>query len=610
MNALAPLPVAIPLLAAAGLVGTIAVYRRRFVDAWSATTAIVVTVLCVVLLARTGDDGLILHWFGGWEPRAGVALGIDFAIDPFGAGLAAFVGFLFVMAFVFSWRYFTVVGPLFHTLMLVFMAAAVGFCLTGDLFNLFVFFELLSVTAYALTAYDIEEEGPLQGTLNFAVTNSVGAAFVLMGIALLYSRTGALNLAQIGESLSHSGPDALVIGAFTLMTVGFLVKAAIVPFHFWLADAYSVAPTPVCLLLSAAMSELGLYALLRVYWTVFAGAFEGSEEAVRAVLVGAGALTAVVGGVMCFSQRHLKRMLAFATISHVGLFLIGIALLDPGGLGGTAIYALADGAVKASLFVCVGVLGHRYGSVDEHELHGRGRDLPLTAGLMAAGGLALASFPPFGPFLGKSLIEHSAHDLGYGWIVVVFVLSSALTGGAVLRACGRIFMGWGHIHDHGPDPFAGPTGEADPELDTSHGVVPRVMTFPQVALLVFGLGIALVPGLADHIQGAATQFVDRPAYAASVLHGRPLAMAALPDAGGPDALDWIYGTLSLAGALGLAGVALRRGRVRDAVSAPLGRAGDRALHVLRTLHSGHVGDYVTWLVVGTAVLGGLFAVSL
>jgi multicomponent Na+:H+ antiporter subunit D len=401
-----------------------------------------------------------------------------------------------------------------------------------------------------------------------------------------------------------------VIGAFTLITVGFLVKAAIVPFHFWLADAYSVAPTPVCLLLSAAMSELGLYALLRVYWTVFSGAFEGSEEAIRAVLVGIGALTAVVGGVMCFAQRHLKRMLAFATISHVGLFLIGIALLEPGGLAGTAIYALADGAVKASLFVCVGVLGHRYASVDEHVLRGRGRGLPLTAGLMAIGGLALASFPPFGPFLGKSLIEHSADELGYGWVAVVFVIVSALTGGAVLRACGRIFLGWGPNVDHGPDPFAGPTGEADPELDASHDVVPRIMTFPQVALLVFGLGIAFVPGIADQVQGAAAQLQDRPAYAATVLQGRPMAAAAPVRAASPHALDWIYSTLSMAVALALAGVALRRGRVRDAVPAGLGRAGDRALHVLRGLHSGHVGDYVTWLVVGTAALGGLFAVSL
>ena len=367
--------------------------------------------MAALLLAQAAD-GTFVYWFGGWEPRGGTVIGISFAIDALGAALACFVAVLFVLAFVFSWRYFNAAGPFFHALMLVFLAACMGFSLTGDLFNLFVFFELLSVAAYALTAYDIEEAGPLQGTLNVAVTNSVGAFLVLTGIGLLYGRTGSLNMAEIGVALADGPADGLVVGAFVLITVGFLTKAAIVPFHFWLADAYAVAPTPVCLLLSAAVSELGLYALARVYWTVFAGPLEDGEEAVRAVLVGAGVLTALVGGVMCVAQRHLKRMLAFATISHVGLFLVGIGLLDGAALGGTAIYLAADGLVKASLFVSVGAIQHRYASVNELRLRGRGRDLPVTGALMAPGGLALASLPPFGPFLGKAILETAAEEVG------------------------------------------------------------------------------------------------------------------------------------------------------------------------------------------------------
>src|SRR3954469_22778251 len=416
MDQLAPLPVVIPLFAAAALVGAIAISRRLFVDAVSIVVAVAVTAIAAVLLSHAGDE-LVVYWFGGWRPRGDVALGISFAIDPLGAGLATFVALMFVMAFVFSFRYFVVVGPLFHTLMLVFLAGAMGFSLTGDLFNLFVFFELVSVSAYALTAYDIEEEGPLTGTLNFAVTNSVGATFVLIGIALVYARTGALNMAQIGEALASGPADALVIGAFTLMAVGFLTKAAVVPFHFWLADAYSVAPTPVCLLLSAAMSELGLFALARVYWTMFEGALGGSAEAITVVLLVMGSITAVLGACLCFAQRHLKRMLAFATISHVGLFLIGIALLDDVGLAGTAVYVLADGAVKPSLFVAVGAIQHRYASVDELALRGRGRDLPLTGVAMLVAALALASLPPFGPFLGKAMIDEAAVAAGYGWVV-------------------------------------------------------------------------------------------------------------------------------------------------------------------------------------------------
>ena len=144
-------------------------------------------------------DKPIVYWFGGWQPRQGMALGIGFVIDPFGAGLALLAAAWSSPALVFSWRYFDEVGALYSALMLIFLGAMAGFCLTGDLFNMFVFFELMSVTAYALTAYKIEEEQALMGAFNFAITNSVGAFLVLVGIGLLYGRTGALNLAQLGQ---------------------------------------------------------------------------------------------------------------------------------------------------------------------------------------------------------------------------------------------------------------------------------------------------------------------------------------------------------------------------------------------------------------------------
>src|SRR3954451_23148196 len=369
-------------------------------DAVSMLVALAVTVLCALVLVDAGS-GRLVEWFGGWTPRDGAALGITFAVDGVGAGLALFCAVLFVMAFAFSWRYFAVVGPLYHTLMLLMLAAAVGFSYSGDLFNVFVFFELLSVTAYALTAYDIEEDAPLQGTLNFAVSNSVGAFLALTGIGLLYARTGALNLAQVGEALAGRAPDALVVGAFTLIAAGVFVKAAVVPFHFWLADGYAVAPAPVCLLLSAAVSELGLYALARVYWTVFSGILDDSP--VRVILLVVGVSTALLGAVMCFAQRHLKRMLAFATVSHVGLFLVGLALLTAGGLAGVTLVVVADGMVKAALFFCVGgiarpsllvgvvCLAHGFGTVADLDLPAGGRDLPLTAVVWLVGGLAIAS---------------------------------------------------------------------------------------------------------------------------------------------------------------------------------------------------------------------------
>ena len=177
---------------------------------------------------------------------------------------------------------------LFDAIALVFIAAMVGFCLSGDLFDLFVFFELMSVCAYVLVGYEIRTRAPLEGSLTFAITNSIGSILLLSGIALLYGRTGALNLAQMGRALADGPADGLVVVSYALVAGGLLVKAAAVPFHFWTADAYAVAPTPVGLLLGGAFSELGLFGLARVHWTVFHDVLAPHEAELRAILVGLG----------------------------------------------------------------------------------------------------------------------------------------------------------------------------------------------------------------------------------------------------------------------------------------------------------------------------------
>lgn len=249
MSHLTVLPVAVPMLMAAILMGGQSIFPRRVLDAARIATAVVVMVLCG-LLAWGCPAGPIISWAGAWRPREGVALGVAFVVDPIGAGLACLAAALATASLVFSWRFFKAVGALYHALMLVFLAGMVGFCLTGDLFNMFVFFELMSVAAYALTGYKIEEEKSLEGALNLAVVNSVGAFLILIGIALLYGRTGGLNLAQIGRELATRPADGLVVVSFALIVSGLAVKGALVPFHFWVADAHAVAPTPVCVLFS------------------------------------------------------------------------------------------------------------------------------------------------------------------------------------------------------------------------------------------------------------------------------------------------------------------------------------------------------------------------
>jgi multicomponent Na+:H+ antiporter subunit D len=567
----AALTVLAPFLAACALAGLSPFVRRR--AGW---TAVVVALAALGLAIATAAHGQTVVWFGGWTPRHGVALGVSFAVDALGAGFAVFVTALGVVALVVATRVIQVETPLFDAVLLVWIGAMAGFCLTGDLFNLFVFFELMSVAAYVLVGYEIGKRAALEGALTFAVTNTVGSILLLFGIGLLYGRTGALNLAQMGNALQSGPHDALVAVAFAFVACGLLVKAAVVPFHLWTADAYAVAPTPVCILLAGAFSELGLFGLARVYWTVFAGVFAHLET----VLLVAGLLTAVVGALMCGVQHHLKRMLAFATIAHVGLFLTGIALLTPDGLAGTAIWVVADGLVKAGLFCCLAVVQHRHGSVEVAEVFGRGsRRLGIV---FVAGALCVASLPPTGSFLGKALVEDAAPP----WAPPILMLVTGLVAGTLLRAAARVFWGIGEA------PPADPAGDEPEDEPVREEGGARSLAAGAVVLTAAGAAWGLVPGLAAAAGRAAAAFTDRRGYAAAVLEGRVVPHAIhVP---GPSAAAYAYA----AGSLAVAGVTAWLG-VRRTLAIP------RPLDGLRRLHSGHPGDYVAWTVAGAAVLGGV-----
>jgi multicomponent Na+:H+ antiporter subunit D len=308
---------------------------------------------------------------------------------------------------------------------------------------------------------------------------------------------------------------------------------------------------------------------------------------------------------MCFLQRHLKRLLAFSTVSHSGVMLVGLGLLNPGALGGMVLYLWGHGLIKGALFLGAGVLIHREGSVDEFELRGRGRALKKTGVLFTLAGLALAGVPPFALFRGKSVMEEAAGAIGYTWVAWVFLLSSILTGGAVLRAAGRIFLGLGKeagIERHGP--------VETPEKETrgAPGKTPFVMIAPIAALIVLSVLLGAVPRVEELVRGAAHRFQGRDEVWAVVLHGAPPPPLALPPPTPTSAASVLYGVGGAVGAIFLAVAALTSSKW--SAPRPLERLADALSIRLQKLHSGHVGDYVAWIVIGVAVLGGLFALVL
>jgi multicomponent Na+:H+ antiporter subunit D len=600
MSSLIPLAVVVPLLTATLIALAGKWMPDLLADLGGVAVAVVAAVLAAIVLYRVGN-GISTYWFGGWKvPPGSFPIGIGWAVDRMGAAFALLVLVLLAAALLYSWRYMQEERYLYVVLMLAFGAAMAAFAMSGDIFNMFVFFELMSVAAFALTAYKVEEAGPLQGSFNFAVVNTIGAFLVVFGIALLYGRTGALNLAAIGERLTNDGRhDGLVVAAFALITCGFLVKAAMVPFHFWLADAHATAPAPACVLFSGVMVEVGIFAVARIYWTVFAGVLGEFQGPTRGVLLGVGAVAAILGAVMCGMQRHLKRLLAYSTIAHAGCFLIGVALLTPDGLAGTAMYVLSHGLAKGALFLVAGVLLVTRGSVDELLLFGAGRRLRVAAVAWFVSALALASPPFLGTFTGHALIEDAASVQGYWWVPVVLAVATIGSTAAIIRAGLRVFLGFGDRDDPllSEQPGESPPPQERPRVGLMVGIT--------LALAVCGLATGALTGLAAKAMEAAHVFTDHTSYEHVVLDQRG---AAPPPPG-----EWVTTTesvvwaiVTLLGSIALGFASTIRDRLPESVTGGIGRA----LAPLRAAHSGHVGDYVAWLTLGTAVIGGLFAVTI
>jgi multicomponent Na+:H+ antiporter subunit D len=288
------------------------------------------------------------------------------------------------------------------------------------------------------------------------------------------------------------------------------------------------------------------------------------------------------------------------------MFLTGIGLLTPLGLAGAAVYVIGHALVKGALFLCTGVILHRLGSVDEPHLRGRGRRLKVTGIVFTVAGLGLAGLPPFALFLGKGWIEASAGAHGLAWITAVMIICTAVVGGAVLRVAGGVFYGLGDPPGEDPE-MAKEAAEETSETDTGKQRTPLTMIIPPALLVAAAIGIGLIGWLGPMIQAAAVRFEDQAAYNAAVLANAHIThpVAIYPaEPTGVTLTDVLAGAASVAGALILAWLALYRRRL------PVLRGhlpSTRLANAARRFHSGVVNDYVTWIVLGLACLGGIFA---
>jgi len=584
-----PLPVALPLLVAALALLLEKRVPRRVIDILTVLTTAAISVECMAL-AHAAAGAPLVYWYGQWAPTRGPVLGISFVVDSAGAGASAFIAGLFALTFLFVWHYFEEVRAHFHALMLMFCAAMLGFCLTHDLFNLFVWFETMSVIAFALTGYRLEDAA-LEGALNFTVINTIGSFLMMAGVGLAYAATGALDMGLVGKNLAQHHADVLACASFVLMAAAMLIKAAGAPFHFWLPDAHAVAPSPVSVIFSGVMVPVGLFGLGRLLTIVFAGVPAVGYLA-HALLLPLGGVTAIVGGCMALQQTHLKRLLAYSTVSHVGVMLAALSLVTTQGAAGWLLYMLGHGMVKAALFMAAGMLAAVLDSVDEFELYGRARGRPVLACGFFAAALCLAGFPIGIMGSGAEAVEGAAKQLGHAWLGPIIILSSATTGGAVLRAGVRIFLGKGER----------PKERSPLPRESERGHRPWLLMLMPLLVLVCA-NLAAGRPLERMARAAAATFVHMPAW--DVLSGKQAyAAPAIPAAvSAGEASGW----LAVGIAVAIAAVQLFvTGLLKHRVLWPA----HMSIKALRVLHAGRVGDQVAWLAAGLAMLaGGIVAVS-
>ncbi len=375
--------------------------------------------LAIVLLVQADSGVLSVYRLGDWQPPFGIVL----VLDRLSALMVTVTAVLAGFALLYAVRGDDERGPNFHALFQFQLAGINGAFLTGDLFNLFVFFEILLIASYALLVHG---QGPkrVQAGLHYVVLNLLGSSLFLIGVSMLYGLTGTLNMADLAVRVGVADPAEapLLAAAGFLLLVVFGLKAAILPLYFWLPRAYASATAPVAALF-AIMTKLGLYAIVRVFVLVY-----GSEAGVLSNMVldwlWPLAMLTLAGGVFgALAARNLQILLAYLVVVSVGTLLAGVALGSEAGLAAALYYLLHSTLVSGGLFLLADIIARQRGDTASELISAPALKQPLLLGaLFFAAAISIAGLPPFSGFLGKVMLLRAVPngmDAAILWPVVL-----------------------------------------------------------------------------------------------------------------------------------------------------------------------------------------------
>lgn len=393
------LPVLIPLV---GAMVALIFYRKPRVQGWWAlgtmATAVAASFYLLFQINQTGQ--MVTFVLGGWEDSTVGIVGISFVADWLSAVMTVMtqVVIFFGLVYALGSKDKVITYPIFYPLFLTLCVGLTGTFLTGDLFNLFVFAELLVISGAGLTASSDDAYGT-EAAYKYFYMSLLAAAFLLLACGTLYAAYGTLNMAQLAVAVSLNPDHSLVMIGIALLTAAFMLKSAIFPFHFWQPDFHTAAPTAVSAMLSSVVVKLGVYGFLRMTTLLFV------EHAllIQRILLWAGLAGLFFGGLAAIGTHNLKRMLAYSTLAQVGYILIGLSWGTGLALTAVIIYTLNHSFIKAAMLMLAGAVASRapIKSASYSVVSGLGKYLPLHGLLFFIGGLALAGIPPTSGFISK-----------------------------------------------------------------------------------------------------------------------------------------------------------------------------------------------------------------
>ena len=524
-----PLPVLIPMLAAA--VTLLAGRKPRLQRIIAVIALSAVLVVSAVLVYLADRDGTIALQVGGWgptEPGMG-PLGITLVVDRLSA-LMLVVSSIVLLAVVFY-----AIGQgvrdgdgrqpvsIFLPTYLVLSAGVFMAFLAGDLFNLFVGFEVLLNASFVLLTIGASRERVRAG-ISYVMVSMVSSLVFLFGIALVYATTGTLNMAELSvrlDGVSEGTRTAL----FAVLLVAFGIKAAVFPLSTWLPDSYPTAPAPVTAVFAGLLTKVGVYAIIRAHSLLFPG---GSLDN---VLLVAGLATMLMGILGAIAQSDIKRLLSFTLVSHIGYMVFGIALSNQLGMSGAIYYVAHHILVQTTLFLVVGLIERQAGASTLERLGGLAAASPVLAFVFVVPALNLGGIPPFSGFIGKVALLEAGSESGsvLAWLLVAgSVITSLLTLYVIARVWTKAF--WrsrtdapeGHLSGGAPTALLDSPEDSDIEfVDRDDvGKMPIGMLIPTGALIAVGLALTVAAGpIFAYSERAAAEVLDRGQYISAVLGG-------------------------------------------------------------------------------------------